>query len=34
MDSLLKIEKDDLKDICMETAGRLGMSSIAIEKDL
>ena len=34
MDSLLKIGKDDLKDICMETAGRLGMSSIAIEKDL
>lgn len=34
MDSLLRMGKEDLKDIYTETAGRLGMSRIAIEKDL
>ena len=34
MNNLMMIGKSDFKDICMETANRLGMSSIAIEKDL
>lgn len=32
--NLLTMEKEDLKDIYTETAYRLGMSNIAIEKDL
>lgn len=34
MENLLTIGKNDIKDICTETANRLGMSAIAIEKDL